>query len=75
MKLIISEDPVCGSGNYHIVQYRAEQQGKSELIAYQAYNRGGILYWKVILDRVTLAGKACLYSVSEINIYIKTLGL
>ena len=68
-KLNVAEDPVCGSGHCHIIPYWAEQKYKNELIAYQASSRGGTLYCKVKSDRITLAGKACLYSVAEINIH------
>ena len=68
-KLNISEDPVCGSGHCHIIPFWADELGKNELIAYQASNRGGTLYCKISGDRITLAGKVCLFSKSEINIY------
>lgn len=67
-KLDIPEDPVCGSGHCHIVPYWAKALGKNELTAYQASRRGGTLYCGVKGGSVTLAGKACLYAVSEINI-------
>uniref|UniRef100_UPI00402A0AB1 PhzF family phenazine biosynthesis protein n=1 Tax=Megasphaera micronuciformis TaxID=187326 RepID=UPI00402A0AB1 len=68
-KLAVPEDPVCGSGHCHIVPYWAEKLGKIELTAYQASRRGGTLYCKVKGDRITLAGKACLYS--EAKIYVE----
>ena len=68
-KLNVLEDPVCGSGHCHIIPFWADELGKNELIAYQASNRGGTLYCKISGDRITLAGKACLFSKSEINIY------
>ena len=68
-KLAVPEDPVCGSGHCHIVPYWAEKLGKTELTAYQASRRGGTLYCKVKGDRITLAGKACLYS--EATIYVE----
>ena len=68
-KLNVPEDPVCGSGHCHIVPFWVKELGKSELTAYQASNRGEKLYCRMKGDRVTLAGKACLYSSSEINIY------
>ena len=67
-KLNIPEDPVCGSGHCHIVPYWAKALGKNELIAYQASRRGGTLYCTINGNRVTLAGKACLFACSEINI-------
>lgn len=65
-KLNVPEDPVCGSGHCHIVPYWAKRLGKSEILAYQASKRGGVLYCAVKGDRVSLAGKAVLYSRGEI---------
>lgn len=67
-KLNIPEDPVCGSGHCHIIPFWAEQLGKNELTAYQASGRGGTLYCRLAGDRVIIAGKACLYAISDINI-------
>ena len=62
----VTEDPVCGSGHCHIVPYWARTLHKDRLIASQASRRGGTLYCQVNGDRVFLAGKACLYAVSEL---------
>lgn len=43
-KLNVAEDPVCGSGHCHIVPYWAGMTGKEDIVAYQASERGGILY-------------------------------
>lgn len=67
-KLNIPEDPVCGSSHCHIIPFWAYELGKSELTAYQASKREGILYCKLDGDRVMLAGKAALYSTAEISI-------
>ncbi len=64
----VAEDPVCGSGHCHIIPYWAKALGKRELAAYQASRRGGTLYCRMDGDRVKLAGKAALYSVSELFI-------
>ncbi|WP_298019352.1 PhzF family phenazine biosynthesis protein [uncultured Dysosmobacter sp.] len=64
----VAEDPVCGSGHCHIIPYWAKAFGKRELVAYQASRRGGTLYCRMDGDRVKLAGKAALYSVSELFI-------
>ena len=42
---------------------------KTELIAYQASRRGGVLYGKIVGDRILISGKAALYS--EAIIYVK----
>lgn len=67
-KLNVPEDPVCGSGHCHILPYWAQQYGKGELVAYQASRRGGVVYGKLAGDRVTLSGKAALFSEAEIHI-------
>ena len=65
----VAEDPVCGSGHCHIIPYWARVLHKENLIAYQASRRGGTLYCRANGDRVSLAGKACLYATSELNIH------
>lgn len=67
-KCNVPEDPVCGSGHCHIIPYWAKALGKTELIAYQASKRGGVLYTRLEGDRVILAGKAALFSEAEIYI-------
>lgn len=61
-KLQVDEDPVCGSGHCHIAPYWAKQLGKTDLVAYQASQRGGTLYCRVQGERVILAGKAALFA-------------
>ena len=65
-KLMIEEDPVCGSGHCHIVPYWAEKLHKKDILACQASARGGTLYCRMEGNRVKLAGKAALYSIAEI---------
>lgn len=65
-KLMIEEDPVCGSGHCHIVPYWAEKLHKNDILAYQASARGGTLYCRMKGNRVKLAGKAALYSIAVI---------
>ena len=67
-KLNVPEDPVCGSGHCHIIPYWADKLGKNDLVAYQASSRGGTLYCSIEGDRIALAGKACLYSIADINV-------
>lgn len=64
----VPEDPVCGSGHCHIIPYWADRLGKTELTAYQASRRGGVLYTRLDGERITLAGKAALFSEAEIHI-------
>ena len=67
-KLAIAEDPVCGSGHCHIFPYWASRLGKSELIGYQASERGGVVYGRVMDGRVTLGGRAALYAESTLHV-------
>jgi predicted PhzF superfamily epimerase YddE/YHI9 len=57
-RLGVPEDPVCGSAHCALAPYWAERLGKSELVAYQASARGGVLRLRVAGDRVVLAGQA-----------------
>lgn len=66
-KLNVIEDPVCGSGHCHIAPYWMEKLNKNDLVAYQASKRGGTLYCSMKDKRVTLSGKAALYSIADIN--------
>lgn len=61
-KLGVSEDPVTGSAHCMIAPYWCGRLGKTELVCFQASERSGILYTSFSGDRVTVAGKAVLYS-------------
>ena len=65
-KLNIDEDPVTGSSHCMIAPYWSKRLGKNELTCYQASRRSGILYAVCHDDRVSIAGKAVLYSEGEI---------
>lgn len=65
-KLAVAEDPVCGSGHCHIIPYWAKVLEKNELVAFQASRRTGVLYCTLDGDRVKMAGKAALYSISDV---------
>ena len=65
-KLGVLEDPVCGSGHCHLVPYWSEKSGKKDIIAYQASDRGGVLFCENLGARIELKGQAALYSVAEI---------
>jgi PhzF family phenazine biosynthesis protein len=67
-KVNVSEDPVCGSGHCHIAPLWAGKLGKNKLAARQVSSRGGILYCQVRGERVSIAGKAALYSIGELFI-------
>jgi len=54
----IDEDPVTGSAHCALGPHWASQLGKSDLIAYQASTRGGVVRVSVKGDRVILGGQA-----------------
>lgn len=67
-KLAVPEDPVCGSGHCHIAPYWSARLGKPDVTAYQASERGGVLFCTVESDRVTLGGSAVLFSQGELTL-------
>lgn len=54
----VDEDPVCGSAHCCLTPYWAERLGKTELMAHQVSQRGGVLRLKLQGDRVILGGEA-----------------
>jgi PhzF family phenazine biosynthesis protein len=54
----VDEDPVTGSAHCTLGPYWAPRLGKTELLAYQASARGGILRVRVEGERVRLGGQA-----------------
>jgi PhzF family phenazine biosynthesis protein len=54
----VDEDPVTGSAHCCLAPYWAKKLAKSDLVAYQASARGGIVRTHVAGDRVKLAGQA-----------------
>lgn len=67
-KCNVAEDPVCGRGHCHVVPLWARELNKTELRAYQASPRGGVLHCRYMGDRTILSGSAALFS--EAQIYI-----
>lgn len=65
-KMGVEEDPVTGSTHCMITPYWCEKLGKDHLVCYQASERSGELYTAVSGDRVTISGKAVLFSKGEI---------
>ena len=57
-KEAIDEDPVTGSAHCTLGPLWAKRLGKTDLTAYQASARGGILHLTVGKDRVIVGGKA-----------------
>jgi PhzF family phenazine biosynthesis protein len=54
----VDEDPVTGSAHCCLTPYWSAKLGKSEMIAYQASKRGGVVRVRLAGDRVKLAGNA-----------------
>lgn len=65
-KLNVPEDPVTGSTHCMIIPYWAKVLNRKNIAAFQASSRTGVLYSETENDRVKIAGKAVLYSVSDI---------
>lgn len=55
------EDPVTGSIHTGLAPFWSERLGKTDLVAYQASRRGGILECRVSGDRVLISGNAVQY--------------
>lgn len=66
-KVGVNEDPVTGSSHSVLGPYWKNRLGKSELLAYQASKRGGILRVRVGNRRVFIGGKAVTVFQSELN--------
>ena len=54
----VDEDPVTGSAHCCLGPYWSARLGKTELLAYQASARGGVVRVRVTGDRVKLGGQA-----------------
>ncbi|MCC9622652.1 PhzF family phenazine biosynthesis protein [Thalassospira sp. MA62] len=62
----INEDPVTGYMHCVVGPYWAEQIGKTQVVGYQASQRGGVVVCDIDKDRVRLKGEAILYLQGEI---------
>ncbi len=70
-KLLIAEDPVCGSAHCQIADYWASELDKKEIRAYQASKRGGYLFCRKLDNgRMAISGEAVLVAVSELAINV-----
>ncbi len=54
----VDEDPVTGSAHCVLAPYWAKHLGKTEFLAYQASQRGGVIKVALVGDRVKLGGQA-----------------
>ncbi|MGB2964407.1 MAG: PhzF family phenazine biosynthesis protein [Anaerolineales bacterium] len=64
----IDEDPVTGSAHCCLGPYWGEVLGKTELMAFQASARGGVVRVRVGPERVYLGGKAVTVMVGELMV-------
>lgn len=66
-KLMIPEDPVCGSAHCQIADYWSGVFGKNDIVAYQASRRGGTLHCHMEGNgRIKISGEAVLFAISDI---------
>ncbi len=63
-----NEDPVTGSIHSGLAPYWANKLNKTDLVAYQASKRGGVLKCRVLDGTVVLSGKGVLYLKGRINV-------
>ncbi|HEX3583415.1 MAG TPA: PhzF family phenazine biosynthesis protein [Thermoanaerobaculia bacterium] len=54
----VDEDPVTGSAHCALTPYWSKKLGKTEMTAYQASPRGGVVHVRLAGDRVKLGGRA-----------------
>jgi PhzF family phenazine biosynthesis protein len=54
----VDEDPVTGSAHCALTPYWAKKLSKTEMTAYQASARGGVVHVRLAGDRVKLGGRA-----------------
>ena len=62
----MKEDPVTGSTHCMIAPYWSRRLNKTNITAFQASSRTGILYCECIGDKVIVSGKAVLFSINDI---------
>ncbi len=62
------EDPVTGSIHAGLAPFWANKLGKTNLLAYQASKRGGVLKCRVSDKTVVISGKGVLYLKGKINV-------
>ncbi len=64
----INEDPVTGSAHCCLSEWWGEKLGKSEMVGYQASERGGVVRVTRVKDRVKLAGRAATITRGELMV-------
>lgn len=65
-KFGITEDPVTGSTHCMIAPYWCKRLNKTNITAFQASSRTGILYCESVGDKVIISGKSALFSINDI---------
>lgn len=65
-KFGLNEEPVTGSTHCMIAPYWCKRLNKTDISAFQASNRTGILYCESVGDKVIISGKAVFFSINEI---------
>jgi len=63
----IGEDPVTGSAHCCLGPFWGEQLGKTDMVAFQASARGGIVHVRVNGGRIILGGRAVTFMKGELN--------
>jgi PhzF family phenazine biosynthesis protein len=63
----INEDPATGSSHCCLADFWRKRLEKSELLAYQASLRGGVIRVRIVGDRVFLGGKAVTVAAGELK--------
>ncbi len=67
-KIGVNEDSVTGSAHTRLIPFWSERLNKTEMLAKQVSQRGGVLKCKMLGDRVEMSGQAILYLTGEIYI-------
>jgi PhzF family phenazine biosynthesis protein len=62
----VNEDPVTGSAHCCLTPFWSGRLGKTEMVAYQASVRGGVVRVRLAADRVLLQGQAVTMLVGEL---------
>ena len=62
----VDEDPVCGSAHCCLAPYWGERLSKTEMVAYQASARGGVVFVEVRGERVILGGEGVIFATGEL---------
>ncbi|HKY33738.1 MAG TPA: PhzF family phenazine biosynthesis protein [Candidatus Polarisedimenticolia bacterium] len=70
----IDEDPVTGAAHCSLVPYWASRLGRTEMTAFQASARGGVVRGRLLGDRVVLTGEAVTVARGALSAAVRTAG-